>query len=58
MSDRIEWVRFDSDKVRLGWDSGDTNWGGLNELLVVVLVVVLLVGLILNKKKGLKMCSN
>jgi hypothetical protein len=52
LSDRIEWVRFDSDKVRLGWDSGDTNWGGLNELLVVVLVVVLLVGLILNKKKG------
>jgi len=42
LSESIEWIRLDLNEVGLGWDSGDTDWGGLNKLLVVVMLVVLL----------------
>ena len=45
LSEGIEWISLGSDKVGLGWDSGNTNWGRLDVLFVVVLVVVLVVGL-------------
>ena len=45
LSEGIEWIGLGSDKVGLGWDSGNTNWGSLGVLFVVVLVVMLVVGL-------------
>jgi len=45
LSESIEWIGLGSDKVGLGWDSGNTNWGSLGVLFVVVLVVMLVVGL-------------
>ena len=42
LSEGIEWISLGSNKVGLGWDSGNTSFG---LLFVVVLVVMLVVGL-------------
>jgi len=53
LSEGIEWISLGSNKVGLGWDSGNTSWGVLGLLFVVVLVVMLVVGLRLTFQLGI-----
>jgi len=50
LSEGIEWISLGSNKVGLGWDSGNTSFG---LLFVVVLVVMLVVGLRLTFQLGI-----